>query len=136
VSEKVAWRNVQQRISTVAATLYMAHQLYERRDGKLPSETCFSACTDFYRAELERQRDFHRGIWLWSRLVIIFPSYMLFSIGFAMAHPELGRGFATAIAACLFVLGIVAVPLNLRMSRKYQRQIDELDALPKMPNTP
>jgi hypothetical protein len=56
---------------------------------------------------------------------------MLFSIGLAMAHPELGRGFAASSAACLIVLGIAAVPLNLRLSRKYQRQIDELDAQPK-----
>ena len=68
--------------------------------------------------------------------VTIFPSYMLFYIGFAMTHPEFGRWFAGAIAACLIVLGIVAVPLNLRLSRKYQRQIDELDALPKTWNTP
>jgi acyl-CoA synthetase (AMP-forming)/AMP-acid ligase II len=65
-----------------------------------------------------------------------FPSYMLFDVGFAVTHPEFWRWFAAAIAACLIVLGIVAVPLNLRLSRKYQPQIDELDALPKTWNTP
>jgi hypothetical protein len=120
---------------SVAATLYMAYQLYKTRNGELPSETRPSACTDFYRAELQRQRDFHRGIWLWSRLVITVPSYFLFAIGLAMAHPEAARGFA-AIAASFIVMGIVAVPLNLRLSRRYQRQMDELDALPKTRNTP
>ena len=115
----------------IPATLYLAYQLYARRPGNLPLESGSAAYPDSYRAELERQRDFHRGIWLWSRLAIIFPSYMLFSIGFAMAHPELGRWFEVAITASLIILGIVAVPLNLRLSRKYQRQIDELDALPK-----
>jgi hypothetical protein len=127
--------NTLQRIGCwlgIAATLYMAYQLYKSRNGQLPSETFPSACTDFYRAELKRQRDFHRGIWLWSRLVIVFPAYFVFAIGFAKAHPEVAWGFAT-LAACSIVLGIVAVPLNLRLSRKYQRQIDELDAQPKTP---
>jgi hypothetical protein len=115
---------------TVAATLYMAYQLYERRNGKSPSGTGLSACTAFYRKELERQRDFHRGIWFWSRLVIMVPGYILFLIGFAMAYPELARGLA-AIAGAFIVLCIVAVPMNLKLSRKYQRQIDEVDALPK-----
>jgi hypothetical protein len=111
-------------------------RVYARRPDNLPLESGSSAYTDSYRVELERQRDFHRGIWLWSRLVIMFPSYMLFYLGFAMAHPEVGRGFAAVIAACLIVLGIAAVPLNLRLSRKYQRQMDELDLLPKTRNTP
>ena len=115
---------------TVAAALYMAYQLYERRNGKLPSGTGLSACTAFYRKELERQRDFHRGIWFWSRLVIMVPGYILLLIGLAMAYPELARGLA-AIAGAFIVLCIVAVPMNLKLSRKYQRQIDELDALSK-----
>jgi Zn-dependent membrane protease YugP len=63
-------------------------------------------------------------------LVIIVPGYILFLIGFAMAYPELARGLA-AIAGAFIVFGILAVPINLKLSRKYQRQIDELDALPK-----
>jgi hypothetical protein len=39
--------------------------------------------------------------------------------------------FTAEGVACLVVLGIAAVRLNLRLSRKYQRQIDDLDALPK-----
>jgi hypothetical protein len=131
--------NTLQRIGcclAIPATLYLACQLHARRPGNLPPESGLSACTDSYRVELERQRDFHRGTWLWSRLAIIFPSYMLFYIGFAMAHPEFGRGFAGAIAAFLIILGIVAVPGNLRLSREYQGRIDELDALPKTRNTP
>jgi hypothetical protein len=89
-----------------------------------------SACAASSRTELERQRDFHRDIWFWSRLVIIVPGYILFLIGFAMAYPELARGLA-AIAGAFIVFGILAVPINLKLSRKYQRQIDELDALPK-----
>lgn len=113
---------------TVAAALYMAYQLYERRNRKPPSETRPSACTAFYRTELERQRDFHRGSWFWSRLIIMIPGYMLFLIGVAIASPESARFMA--IIGVFFLGGCaLAIPLNLRLSRKYQRQIDELDAL-------
>lgn len=117
---------------TMTAILYMAYQLHERRNRRLPSETQPSARSAFYRTELERQRDFHRGSWFWSRLVIIIPGYMLFLIGFARAHPELERNLAI-IGACFLGLCVVAVPLNLRLSRKYQREIDELDSLSKKP---
>ncbi len=117
---------------TVAAALYMTYQLYAGRNDKQPIETRPPACTAFYRTELERQRDFHRGVWFWSRLVIMIPGYILFLIGFAMAYPGLARGLAM-IGVCFIVLCIVAVPLNLRLSRKYQRQIDEVDSLPKEP---
>lgn len=130
--------NTLQRIGSglfVVTGLHMAYQLYKRRGNELSSETRSSACKTFYRAELERQRDFHRGIWFWSRLVFMVPGYVLFIIGAAMAHPELAREYAV-ITTCFIILGIVAVPLNQRLSRKYQRQIDELDALPKTRNTP
>ncbi len=47
-----------------------------------------------------------------------------------MAHPERAPEVA-AIVGCFIVLCIVAVPLNLRLSHTYQRQMDELDVLPK-----
>jgi len=131
--------NTLQRVGSclfVASALYSAYQAYKRRGDELSSETRSPACKTFYRAELERQRDFHRGIWFWSRLVFMVPGYILFCIGAAMAHTELARGYAAIMTYFLLVVGIVAVPLNLRLSRKYQRQIDELDALPKTRNTP
>ncbi|PYX55350.1 MAG: hypothetical protein DMG76_18140 [Acidobacteria bacterium] len=51
------------------------------------------------------------GPCFWSRLVIVVPGYLLFCIGFAMAEPELARGFA-AIAGGFIVLCILAVPMN------------------------
>ena len=120
---------------TVTSGLYLAYQLYRRRGLELSSGIHSSVCTTFYRAELERQRDFHRGMWFWSRLLVMIPGPLLYCMGSAMAYPALALGW-TANAICFIVLGIAAVPLNLRLSRKYQRQIDELDALPKTPNTP
>ena len=50
----------------------------------------------------------------------------MFFIGFAQAHPEVIR--IIRIEIFIFVAFVIAaIPLNLWMSRKYQRQIDELD---------
>jgi hypothetical protein len=83
-------------------------------------------CIRFYRRELERQRDFHRGTWLWSRLLIFLPGPLLFCMGFARVHPDAATYIWLEFAAIVVLAGI-AVPLNLRLARKYQSRIDSLD---------
>jgi hypothetical protein len=127
------FHNTLQRVGsglTLAATLYIAYQLYERGIRTLPPEIRPAASTDFYRAELARERDFQCGIRFWFRLVIPSAGVILILIGSAMADPGSTRELAF-IVACFIGLCIVEVPINRRLSRKYQRQMDELDALPK-----
>jgi hypothetical protein len=114
---------------TVLGAAYIVLQLRMRRAEFVPNagET---ECVRFYRAELERQRDFHRGRWFWSRLVIFFPGPLIFLVGFAQAHPELAT-FIWLELATFLILAIIAVPLNLRLARRYQHRIDALDALQK-----
>jgi ABC-type protease/lipase transport system fused ATPase/permease subunit len=81
----------------------------------------------FYRAELERHRDFHRGKGIRSWLLPFLPGPILFNVAFALDRPM----FAPIIELQMVVFVIVAaiaVPLNLSMVRKYQRRIDALDA--------
>src|SRR5260370_27167279 len=84
-------------------------------------------CMSFYRAELERQRDFHRGRWFWSRLLIFLPGPLVFCVGFAQAYPGLAL-YIWLEFATLLILAPIAVLLNLGLARKYQRRIDALDA--------
>lgn len=124
--------NLLQRIGsilTVMGTAYMAVQLRMRRALAMP-EPGEIDCVRFYRTELERQRDFHRGKWFWSRMLIFTPGPIVFCIGFAQAHPKIATGIHLELVA-LVILAIVAVPLNLRLARKYQRRIDALDRLQK-----
>ena len=81
----------------------------------------------FYRAELERQRDFHRGKGVSSWLLPLLPGPILFNVAFALDRPMFAPIVALQMAAFLLIAAIV-VPLNLRMARKYQRRIDALDA--------
>lgn len=119
-----------QRIGSVLTALgagYTIVQLKMRPARAMPNvgET---GCSDFYRAELERQRDFHRGKWFWSRLLIFLPGPLVFCLGFAQAFPELAWLIWLNLAAIL-ILAVIAVPLNLRLARRYQRRIDALDAV-------
>jgi hypothetical protein len=84
----------------------------------------------FYRAELERQRDCHRGPRLWSRVLIFTPPWILFNVGFAQIHPELAP-FMWFDCATILAAAAIAVPLNLRSARKYQGRIDALEAFLK-----
>ncbi len=92
-----------------------------------------TASADFYRGELERQRDFHRGRRFWTRLLLFAPGPVVFFAGFARAHPEVA-GTIRLEALAFLLLVIAAVPLNLRLARGYQRQLDELDRLQKEPS--
>ena len=115
---------------SIPVMLYFLGQLYLGRSGTPPLDTDPSASGDFYRKELVRQRDFHRGTWLWSRVIVMIPGYLMWCFGLALAHPALARIVHINIAVFL-VLGVLAFPLNLKLARKYQRQIDELDKLRK-----
>ena len=81
---------------------------------------------DSLRNELQRQRDFHRGKWFWSRFALLAPAGLLFYIAFARAHPELIRIIRFELVSFVLIL-LSAIPLNLRLAKKYQRQIEELD---------
>ncbi len=110
----------------VVAAAYMLIQLYKGRGAHLPD----GATADhfrFYQAELRRQRDFHRGGWLWSRLFLLVPGFLLFCIGEAAADPLHLRRSIWAGSA-FTILWLIAVPNNLKLARKYQRKLDELDA--------
>jgi hypothetical protein len=112
----------------VAAMMYLFGQLFARRAREVPLETHSFVCASAYRAELERQRDFHRGLWFWSRLLVMLPGPLLFCAGGMAARPDRTRGFVS-IAVVIIALCIIAVPLNLRMALKYQANINELDAV-------
>jgi hypothetical protein len=123
-------RNPTQRLGCyllIAAMLFLTVQLFARR-GALRSTCASPAIPTAYRLELERQRDFHRGGWLWSRVICMPPGFLLFCLGAAIAHPANSRGPAT-MATVFLMICVLAIPNNLRVAHKYQRRIDDLDAI-------
>jgi hypothetical protein len=57
----------------------------------------------------------------------MLPGLILFCVGGTVAEPKYLPGYAI-IVACFLGVYAVAVPGNLREARRYQRQINELDA--------
>jgi hypothetical protein len=112
-------------ILTVIGALYLVVQLRMRSARAMP-DVALSSCLQFYRSELQRQRDFHRGKWFWSRMLIFLPGPIVWFAGFAQARPKLAPFIWGELIAFL-ILGALAVPLNLRLARAYQRRIDALD---------
>jgi hypothetical protein len=102
----------------------------ERKASRAAAEMGDSPTGEFYKRQLARQRDFHRGKELWSRMLIFFPGPPLFLLGFARAHPEVVPTLWKE-GVVLVILAIAAVRLNLSLSGKYQRQIESLDRLQK-----
>ena len=128
----IIFTNPIQRIGSALTVLGAGYLMYQLILGKshIRPETALGNTADgltFYRSELQRQRDFHRGLWFWSRLVIFVPGPVIFMIGFANAYPSLKRYIEVELAV-LVLLSFLAIACNLREARKYQRELDALDS--------
>ena len=83
-----------------------------------------TSCIEFYRAELVRRRNFHRGGWSWSRLLALYGGLF-----FAMWEPLRGSNAAPRAISLLvvFILAIISVWASYRYARKFQEKIDAID---------
>jgi len=128
--------SVIQRIGDLLSILGAGYLVYElrldqvqkKKAGVSAAKMGNAASVDYYRAELQRQRDFHCGIWFWSRLVIFVPGSLVFMVGLQLANPALTIYMCWVEAAFLVFAGL-GIPVNLRLARKYQKQIEELDSV-------
>jgi hypothetical protein len=112
----------------IAAMVYMAAQVLARRGRRVPQQADLPAQIVHYRFELERERRFHSGVWLWSRVFILFGAMGVFMVGGAVAPPtSIHRAVSNAII--LIALMIVAVVGNSRKAANFRRRIEQLDAL-------
>ena len=84
---------------------------------------------DFFRAELERQRDFHRGVWFWSRMAVLMPALLAWGMGAIVLLPWPDNIPGWSVAAVAVLVTPLAIHLNRKRARTYQQQIDGLGAL-------
>jgi hypothetical protein len=115
----------------IVASVYMLGQIYLRRRGTPPVNGTPGECMDYYREELVRQRDYHRGAWLWTRLVLLFPSCFLFFYATPLPPYPAGLSIKYVVMASFVFMAIPSASANLKQARNYQGQIDELDELRK-----
>jgi len=121
-------------ILMIAAVLYLVWHLHRKGSSqRLPEQMGLVSGLEYFRRELERQRDLVRSVWRWY-LGPLVPGLILLQVASVHAHPgHLGRiALPLAITNCLAAAVFFLVwKLNQRAAGKLQRQIDELDALQK-----
>ena len=119
----------------ILAMNFLAGQIWvDERDRRKAMEGANAAnqvdCLDFYRTELIRQRDFHRGVWFWSRLIALLPGLLIIGAWAAIKLPGTRDGYiGDSILIVTAIISLQAVWGNYRMSRKYQKVIDTIDAM-------
>ena len=112
--------------ATVVAIAFLAIQVHRNRFGTGDAPQMALPSLEHLRNELQRQADFHRGKRLWSRMLLLTPAGLFFFFAFARAHPEVIAIIRFEIASFV-LLALAAIPLNLKLAGKYQRQIEDLD---------
>jgi hypothetical protein len=112
--------------AVVVAFAFIAVQVRRSRSRAGLASTMSTPSIVHLRRELQWQADNHRGKTFWSRWLVLVPAGVFFFFAFARTHPQLVTIIRIELATFIAIM-MAAIPLNLRMARKYQGQIDELD---------
>jgi len=113
----------------IAGLGWVVVQLHRKGSARsMPAAMGTSTCLQFFRTELERQRDVVKNVWPWY-LAPLVPGFVVLTVAYALVLP-----FPASVASAVWLDGIVAVlfflvwQMNLRAARCLQRMIDELYA--------
>jgi hypothetical protein len=128
----VIFPNPLQRIGsalTIAAMLYLMVQVRRHRVSTAAAAAAIvvKPSAEYYRAALERQRDFHQGGRFWARVFALLPGPLLFLIGAGQAETSDAGGLGM-VAAMLVFVGVMAAVVNRRLARRYQARIDDVNS--------
>lgn len=109
---------------------WVVFQLHRKGAAKtMPEAMGTSTSLQFFRAELERQRDVVKNVWPWY-LAPLLPGFAVLTIGYAMARPfPAGLISAVLLDVCVAVLFYGIWKMNARAARCLQHTIDELQAV-------
>ena len=113
----------------IAGLGWVVFQLHRKGSStSMPAAMGTSPSLQFFRSELERQRDVVKNVWPWY-LAPLVPGFVVLTVGYARSRP-----YPAGLASALWLDAIVAVlfflvwKMNQRAARCLQRTIDELHA--------
>jgi hypothetical protein len=118
----------------LAVLVYIACHAIAYRGWRFPRGVELPVVANLYRSALARQRDFQAGVWYSSRAALMLAGPVLGIYRACLLKPSasreviLGANFAACGLIALSLL-IVRPKTGLSPWRKYQRRIDELNAL-------
>lgn len=111
----------------IAGALYVALHLQRWGASKpLPADMGRASGLEFYRQELERQRDLLRGIWKWY-LGPLAPGLVLFTIYRIATAQPIGGLPPVVYAVTGLAIFCAAGWVNQRAARRLEKRISELD---------
>ena len=118
-------------VLSILGALYVMYQITQRGSARIPpADMTAHTCLDFYRRELERQRDLLRTVWSWYLLPLI-PGPVLFLAGLTLEHLA-GRWLPAAALMVVGAIGFLGIGwMNRSAARGLERQIDALRAMQK-----
>jgi len=113
----------------IAGMIWVAVQLQRKGSVRnLPPTLGASNSLQFFRMELERQRDVVRNVWPWY-LAPLVPGYLMLTIAYAISFPQPVRWIGVVAFDVFVVLLFLGIwKMNQRAARCLQRMIDELNA--------
>ncbi len=103
-------------------------RLKEREAADCSAQDGVQSTIDFFRSQLERQRERHRARRFWTRWLVLLPGPITFFLGFAQARPDLRLMILFELLTFLVAMG-AAIPLNRRVSQNCERRLKALDRL-------
>ena len=113
----------------IAGLSWVVFQLHRKGSARnMPAAMGTSTSIQFFRAELERQRDVVKNVWPWY-LAPLIPGFVVMTIGYAQARPQ-PAGLLSALLLDVIVTAVFLLiwKMNMRAARHLQRLIDELNA--------
>ena len=152
---KILWRNAREYVAALIAAVLLGYFLVTARDlfarvtfglfiaglawmvvqlhrkgsvRTMPTEISTLTSLQFYRTELERQREAVNTVWSWY-LAPLIPGFLVYTVWSAIRSPRpaawLGLALIDVVIAGVFY---VVWKMNVRAARCLQRMIDELKA--------
>jgi hypothetical protein len=113
----------------IAGLGWVVFQLHRKGSSRsMPATMGTSTSLQFFRSELERQRDVVKNVWPWY-LAPLVPGFVVLTVGYALARPyPVGVVSAVLLDGFIAVLFFLVWKMNQRAARCLQRTIDELYA--------
>jgi hypothetical protein len=109
----------------IAATIFTCYRLHVHGStASLRTDLGVKTSLEFYRVQLERQRDLLHSVWRWCLLPFI-PGFLVLLIGQALAQPA-RVAFVVAYGVLALCLGVGLHALNRRAAARIQRALDRL----------
>ena len=109
----------------IAATIFICYRLHVHGSAaSLRTDLGVKSSLDFYRAQLERQRDLLHSVWRWFLLPFV-PGFLVLLTGQALAQPA-RVSFVVAYGVLALSLGVGLHALNRRAAARIQGVLDRL----------